>query len=53
MSVSTKMSRIPNSEPAAAATHSPNSVEEREVQVDSDNRPRIQECFIVNLNRGQ
>ena len=45
------MSSIPNSEPAPAAAHSPNSDEEIEDEVDSDNPPPIQECFLVKLNR--
>ena len=45
------MSTIPNSEPAPAAAHSPNSDEEIEDEVDSDNPPPIQECFLVKLNR--
>ena len=44
------MSSIPNSEPAPAAAHSPNSDEETEDEVDSDNPPPIQECFLVKLN---
>ena len=45
------MSSIPNSEPAPAAAHSPNSDEENQDEVDSDNPPPIQECFLVKLNR--
>ena len=45
------MSSIPNSEPAPAAALSPNSDEEIEDEVDSDNPPRIQECFLVKLKR--
>ena len=45
------MSSIPNSEPAPAAAHSPNSDDEIEDEVDSDNPPPIQECFLVKLNR--
>ena len=45
------MPGIPNSEPAPAAAHSPNSDEEIEEEVDSNNPPPIQECFLVNLNR--
>ena len=51
MSVSINMSSIHNSEPAPAAAHSPNSDEEIEDEVDSDNPPPIQECFLVKLNR--
>ena len=51
MSVSIKMSSIPNSEPAPAVAHSHNSDEEIEDEVDSDNPPPIQECFLVKLNR--
>ena len=43
MSVSIRMSIIPNSEPAPAAAHSPNSDEEIEDEVDSDNSPPIQD----------
>ena len=42
MSVSINMSIIPNSEPAPAAAHSPNSDEQIGVEVDSDNPPPIQ-----------
>ena len=45
------MSSIPNSEPAPAAAHSPNSDEEIEDEVDYDNPPPIKECFLVKLNR--
>ena len=45
------MCTIPNSEPAPAAAHSPNSAEEREDEVDTDKAPTIQECFLVKLNR--
>ena len=41
------MSSIPNSEAAPAAADSPNSDEEIEDEVDSDNTPPIQECFLV------
>ena len=51
MSVSINMSSIPNSEPAPSAAHSPNSNEEVEAEVDSDNSSHIQECFLVKLNR--
>ncbi|KAF0146625.1 MAG: hypothetical protein FD143_3305 [Ignavibacteria bacterium] len=51
MRVSINISSIPNSEPAPAAAHSPNSDEEIEGEVDSDNRPPIQECFLVKINR--
>ena len=51
MSVSINMPSIPNSEPAPAAAHSPNSDEEIEDDVDSDNRPLILECFLVKFNR--
>ena len=50
MSVSINMSGIPNSDPAPEAAHSPNSDEETEDEVDSDNAPPIQECFLVKLN---
>ena len=42
---------IPNSEPSTEAAHSPNSDEEIEDEVDSDNPPPIQECFLVKVNR--
>ena len=45
------MPSISNSEPAPAAAHSPNSDEEIEDEVDSDNPPPIPECFLVKLNR--
>ena len=45
------MCTIPNSEPAPAAAHSPNSAEEREDEVDTDKAPTIQECFLVKLYR--
>ena len=51
MIVSINMSSIPNSEPAPAGAHSPNSDEEIEDEVDSDNSAPIQECFLVKLNR--
>ncbi|KAF0147012.1 MAG: hypothetical protein FD188_3554, partial [Ignavibacteria bacterium] len=34
-----------------AAAHSPNSDEEIEDEVDSDNPSPIQECFLVKINR--
>ena len=45
------MSSIPNSESAPAAAHSPNSDEEIEDAVDSDNWPPNQEYFLVKGNR--
>ena len=45
------MATIPNSESAQAAPHSANSHEEIEKEVDSDNSPPIQQCFVVKLNR--
>ena len=45
------MPSIPNSESAPAAAHSPNSDEEKEEEVDSDNPQPIQECFLIKLNR--
>ena len=46
------MASIPNSEPATAAAHYPNSDEEiEEEEGDYDNPPPIHECFLVKLNR--
>ena len=47
MSVSINKSSIPNCEPAPAAAQSSYSAPD----VDSDNPPPIQECFLVKLNR--
>ena len=51
MSVSNNMSRLPNSEPAPAAAHFSNSDEEINDEVDSNNPPPIQKCFLVKINR--
>ena len=51
ISVSLNMSSIRNCEPAPAAAHSPYSDEEIEDEIESENPPPIQECFIVKLNR--
>ena len=45
------MSSIPKSEPAPASAHCANSDQEIEDDVDSLNRPPIQECFQVKLIR--
>ena len=45
------MSNIPNSEPTPTLAPSANSNEEIEDEVDSDNPPPIQECFLVKVNR--
>ena len=50
MSISINTSSIPNSEPAPAASHSPNSDEEIEEEVDANNSAPIQEYFQVKFN---
>lgn len=43
------MPSIPNPEPAHAAAHSPNPGDRIQDEGDSDNRPPIEECFLVKL----